>query len=582
MEQLSRTRAGTPADWPLRATALLLLLSGILLPASLHALERDNTLLILDASGSMWGRVEGRSKIETARDVLVDLLAERPLQQSLGLMSYGHRRKGDCADIELLVPPAVQTGDDIRRAVTSIKPRGKTPLSSSVIEAARVLRSEQNKATVILVSDGRETCGYDPCQVARELEASGVEFTAHVIGFNVTDPIDLSQLQCMAENTGGQFVAVSNGTELSDALQSVSDIFNPHQTAQPDGIGQHSDRELANLGANSDANTGSGQSAGAGLETSIDDTGRTNTTTPTISAATGVAEALAGDAGDASSGSAGGATANGAGNDVLDSTLAVDAESVKRLYATQDIDIELLALQSRANRRGTTEDVQPRNNRRDDRAGSEIGSGATNEIRLPAAADVVEVPAALPPVPSSSVSAIVNAVSALSAPATLYTQQVFTARWKGNGRSEDLIVISEPGSSAESWLQAEPVGSAIKMKLTAPAEPGEYEVRYVSAAMKIMATTTITVRKAEATLLAPQEARGGRLVRIRWKGGTKDPKDSIVITRKDAPLSSAINRRFIRTQSSVMLLMPSRAGEYELRYMQAGGNALATKPIEVR
>jgi hypothetical protein len=31
-----------------------------------------------------------------------------------------------------------------------------------------------------------------------------------------------------------------------------------------------------------------------------------------------------------------------------------------------------------------------------------------------------------------------------------------------------------------------------------------------------------------------------------------------------------------------MLLMPSRAGEYELRYMQAGGNALATKPIEVR
>lgn len=563
MEQLSRTPAGTTAGWPLRATARLLLLSGLLLPASPHALERDNTLLILDASGSMWGRVEGRSKIETARDVLVDLLAERPLQQSLGLMSYGHRRKGDCADIELLVPPAVQTGEDIRRAVKSIKPRGKTPLSSSVIEAARVLRSEQNKATVILVSDGRETCGYDPCQVARELEASGVEFTAHVIGFNVTDPIDLSQLQCMADNTGGQFIAASNGTELSDALQSVSNIFNPDQTLPPEGIDQQNEGELA-----------------------TDETGKTNATATNAAnnAAVGVAEALAGATDNPPSDAAGNADTNSSGNDVLDSTLAIDAESVERLYATQDIDIELLALQSRAKRQGASEGGLPRNTRRGDQTGSDVGTdnGETDEIRLPAAADMVEVPAALPPVPSSSVSAIVDAVSALSVPATLYTQQVFTARWKGNGRSEDLIVISEPGSSAESWLQAEPVGSAIKMKLTAPATAGEYEVRYVSAAMKILASSTITVRKAEATLLAPQEARGGRLVRIRWKGGTKDPKDSIVITRKDAPLSSAINRRFIRTQSSVMLLMPSRAGEYELRYMQAGGNALATKPIEVR
>ncbi len=522
------------------------LLFSILLPFnSLSALEKDDTLLILDASGSMWGRVDGRSKIETARDVIVDLLAASPTRHELGLMSYGHRRKGDCGDIELLVRPALNTREAIQGAVMSIKPRGKTPLSASVIQAARVLRSERNKATVILVSDGRETCGYDPCQVARELEASGIDFTAHVIGFNVTDPIDLSQLQCMAENTGGQFVAAANGSELSQALQSVSTVFD--QTAD-------AGTALRNTPGVSESGTESA----------------TNSTTQKSAAASDAQNTTE------------------VGDIELDHVLDIDALSlrsngVQRGSATADsqdaksVNGKSTSVENPSNPGGSGRQQRGFGRiERDGAAGSNVDSAGLGAGINSAS----EEPSAITEVPASSIKAAIPA--SLTVPPVLYTMQIFTARWTGPGLAEDLITIALPDSAADEWLQAVPVGGGGKLKLMAPEQPGDYEVRYVDASMNILATVAITVRKAQATLIAPQQARSGRLVRIRWKDGTRDPKDAIVISRKGAPLSSSINRRFIRGQSSVMLLMPSRSGEYELRYIQAGGNMIASQPIVIK
>ena len=137
-------------------------------------------------------------------------------------MTYGHRRKGDCGDIELMVPPGVDTRGAIATAVEALDPKGKTPLSAAVIQAADALRIEENAATVILVSDGRETCNLDPCAVGSELEDRGIDFTAHVIGFDIAEEQDRAQLRCLAENTGGTFLTASTASELIEALVEVS------------------------------------------------------------------------------------------------------------------------------------------------------------------------------------------------------------------------------------------------------------------------------------------------------------------------------------------------------------------------
>ena len=48
-----------------------------------------------------------------------------------------------------------------------------------------VLKFTEEKASVILVSDGKENCGIDPCALGTELANQGVDFKVHVIGFDV-------------------------------------------------------------------------------------------------------------------------------------------------------------------------------------------------------------------------------------------------------------------------------------------------------------------------------------------------------------------------------------------------------------
>jgi Ca-activated chloride channel homolog len=176
-----------------------------------------DALLILDGSGSMWGPIDGQTKITMARQAVATILGRLPAGQRIGLMAYGHRRKSDCGDIELMIAPGSVDPARFNAAVGAITPRGKTPLSESLRQAARALAG-QRKASVILVSDGIETCGADPCAVAAELKKAGVGFTAHVIGFDVADPVARRQLQCIARNTGGVYLDAGNAGALEAAL----------------------------------------------------------------------------------------------------------------------------------------------------------------------------------------------------------------------------------------------------------------------------------------------------------------------------------------------------------------------------
>ncbi|MGE0523750.1 MAG: VWA domain-containing protein [Variibacter sp.] len=180
--------------------------------------QSADAILILDASGSMWGLVGNQTKISAARKAVDTILTRWKPSDRLGLMAYGHRAKGDCKDIELLVPVEPLDAGRIKTAVGALNPKGKTPIADSLRAAAKALRSSERKATVILVSDGIETCAPDPCAVAAELKKAGVGFAAHVIGFDVADPVAKAQLQCIARATGGVYLDARDAAGLESAL----------------------------------------------------------------------------------------------------------------------------------------------------------------------------------------------------------------------------------------------------------------------------------------------------------------------------------------------------------------------------
>ena len=200
-----------------------LLSAAVLSAAGLYAAnaQRPATMLVLDASGSMWGRIDGKTKIAIAREAVGSML-DGWSDGDLGLMAYGHNRKGDCGDIEVLQAVGPDTAAGIRKRVNALNPKGMTPITESVRRAAEQLRYTEHRATVILVSDGEETCNADPCALGKELEAAGVDFTAHVVGFDIEKGSKAHrQLQCLAANTGGRYVDAKDAGELNRALQSV-------------------------------------------------------------------------------------------------------------------------------------------------------------------------------------------------------------------------------------------------------------------------------------------------------------------------------------------------------------------------
>ncbi|MCF6305182.1 MAG: VWA domain-containing protein [Rhodobacteraceae bacterium] len=198
--------------------AMILMLS---LTGSLRAqvMDAPDTMVIIDASNSMWGQIDGVSKMEIARGVIGDLTGDLNTESDFGLIAYGHRRTSDCGDIEVLLPVAPLDSAAFSAAVNRLQPRGRTPLTAAVELAAQTLDSTNRSARIIVLTDGLESCDADPCALASALEASGLDFTTHVIGFGVSEIADQSQISCLAENTGGVYLTADTADELSSALE---------------------------------------------------------------------------------------------------------------------------------------------------------------------------------------------------------------------------------------------------------------------------------------------------------------------------------------------------------------------------
>jgi len=177
-----------------------------------------SVVLVLDASSSMLGKIGKLTKMNVARDVTHELVSSWDTQLNVGLTAYGHRRSKDCNDIEAVVPLGPLNPGSFNAAVDGLKPKGKTPLAAAIKNAADQLGYTERTATIIVISDGIENCGGDPCAVAAELEKKGIAFTAHVVGLGSISAAESKQLACIADKTGGQYRGAKDAAALKDAL----------------------------------------------------------------------------------------------------------------------------------------------------------------------------------------------------------------------------------------------------------------------------------------------------------------------------------------------------------------------------
>jgi Ca-activated chloride channel homolog len=180
-----------------------------------------NIEIILDASGSMSGEIDGRRKIDIAHEALATLVDKLPDSTNVALRAYGHRRGGDCGDVELLTPLGALDRAALTGRINAVTPaqKGMTPIGASLQQVAQDLQGAQGDALVVLVSDGDETCDGDPAQVATRIHAENPNIRFAVIGFNVGPEEWRARLSGIAQGGGGSYFDASDATQLVNALQ---------------------------------------------------------------------------------------------------------------------------------------------------------------------------------------------------------------------------------------------------------------------------------------------------------------------------------------------------------------------------
>ncbi len=205
-----------------RRVALLMsaaLLAGPVAAADPAGKCQSDAMIVFDASGSM-GATDYAVKlprIARVKNSMQTVIPEVAPLRRLGLIVYGEGAYNDCDSIELRLKPTPNAAAPLLDAIKTINPRGRTPLTRSVELAAEELDFRNKPATVVLLTDGEETCGGDPCRTAKALKTEAKDLTIHVIGYR--EQGGYFTARCMSDQTGGEYQSVKTEEELIEALR---------------------------------------------------------------------------------------------------------------------------------------------------------------------------------------------------------------------------------------------------------------------------------------------------------------------------------------------------------------------------
>jgi Ca-activated chloride channel family protein len=187
----------------------------------------EDAMLVFDASQSMAAADAsnaGLRRIDSVRAALGRFLPRVAPKRRIGLVTYGPGGAATCANVAVELLPAANAARQILDAVAALKPAGRTPLTRAVAMAADALGYRERPATIVLLTDGEETCGGEPCALARTLKANGAGITVHVVSYRIKSSLGSSGVfgaMCLAEETGGQYYSTETADELAAALEKV-------------------------------------------------------------------------------------------------------------------------------------------------------------------------------------------------------------------------------------------------------------------------------------------------------------------------------------------------------------------------
>ncbi len=153
---------------------LLLLLAGV---AQAQSTEKTRLLLIMDCSNSMWDHWQSGSKIKVTQQVLLSFLDSISRQ----LRVFGHLNKEQFGT-RLEVPFGSDNIYQLQSKIKTLVPQGGCTAAAALTDALSDFPATGSSRNLILIiTDGMDDCDAEICDVARQVQLSGVVVQTFVL-----------------------------------------------------------------------------------------------------------------------------------------------------------------------------------------------------------------------------------------------------------------------------------------------------------------------------------------------------------------------------------------------------------------
>lgn len=183
-------------------------------------------LFLLDGSSSMLDDWQpGKQRFEVAGQLItaiVDSIQRVNPDVEFALRVFGHQytvQQNNCFDTKLEVPYNRQNLHQIRARLKYISPRGVSPIAYSLKLTAEenFVRSDRYAYSIILLTDGGESCGGNMCDVINSLLGNKIAFKPYIL--SLIDNTDLrKEYDCF-----GKFLGVPKPEDMAPAIKTIID-----------------------------------------------------------------------------------------------------------------------------------------------------------------------------------------------------------------------------------------------------------------------------------------------------------------------------------------------------------------------
>jgi len=193
-------------------------------------MTQSRILILLDESSSMIQKwPSGKEKYKAADELILRLMdsiyaINRNVEFSLRVFGHQHTiEEKNCYDTKNEVPFSKDNRVQMMLRLEDIRPLGSTPIAYALMQAARydLIDEDRNAYSIVLITDGGESCGGDICEVMKKLMKYKVYFKPYIVSLE-DDPALKVTYSCM-----GDYLQVTKDSDMPVAVSTIVKAFRP-------------------------------------------------------------------------------------------------------------------------------------------------------------------------------------------------------------------------------------------------------------------------------------------------------------------------------------------------------------------